>query len=128
MVSGRQMLIVEDERDIANCLAEFFTLHGYSVISTFSGEEALAYVEKGEADVILLDVLLPGLSGLEVLKRIKRMRPNTRVIMVTALDAEDVRREARRYGACGFVTKPFDFSHHTWSSLLPAPPIQPHTT
>ena len=120
------MLIVEDERDIANCLADFFTLHGYSVISTFSGEEALAHVEKGEADVILLDVLLPGLSGLEVLKRIKRMRPQARVIMVTAIDAEDIRMEARRHGACGFVTKPFDFSRHTWSSLLPTPPVHPH--
>ena len=124
----RQMLIVEDERDIANCLAEFFTLHGYAVISTFSGEEALTHVEKGETDVILLDVLLPGLSGLEVLKRIKRMRPKTRVIMVTAIDAEDVRIEARRHGACGFVTKPFDFSHHTWSSILSAPPIEPQAT
>ncbi len=122
------MLIVEDERDIANCLAEFFTMHGYSVNSTFSGEEALAHVEKREADVILLDVLLPGLSGLEVLKRIKRMRPNTRVIMVTALDTEDVRMEAHRHGACGFVTKPFDFSRHTWSSILPAPLIQPQAT
>ena len=119
----RRMLIVEDERDIANCLAEFFTLHGYSVSSTFSGEEALTHIQKDGADVILLDVLLPGLSGLEVLKRIKRMRPQTRVIMVTAMDAEDIRMEAHRHGACGFVTKPFDFSRHTWSSLLPAPPI-----
>ena len=117
------MLIVEDEPDIASCLAEFFTLHGYSVVSTFSGEEALAYVKKSQADVILLDVLLPGLSGLEVLKRVKRMRPHTRVIMVTAVDTEEVRMEACRNGACGFVTKPFDFSRHTWSSLLPAPPI-----
>jgi DNA-binding response OmpR family regulator len=114
------MLIVEDERDICECLRDFFTMRGFTVVSAFSGEEALQALEERTADVILLDILLPGLSGIEVLKRAKAKHPNTRIIMVTALDQDDLRDAARRYGAEGYVTKPFDFSDATWSPALAA--------
>ncbi|MBI4342915.1 MAG: response regulator [Candidatus Omnitrophica bacterium] len=114
----RRMLIVEDERDIADCLQQFFQAHGFTVASAFSGEEALTRLEEGEAEVILLDILLPGLSGIEILKRAKALYPRARVIMVTALDRDELRVQAHRYGACGYITKPFDFSKETWAAVF----------
>jgi len=114
----RQMLIVEDERDICDCLEQFFSAKGFTVASVFSAEEALERLKATAPDVILLDILLPGLSGLELLKRARALHPSVRVIMVTALDRDDLRREAYFLGASGYVTKPFDFSDYTWSAAL----------
>ena len=117
----RRMLIVEDERDICDCLEQFFSSRGFSVASAFSGEDALKLLEERTADVILLDILLPGVSGLEVLKRAKQLRPGARIIMVTSVDQDDVRAQARRYGASAYITKPFDFSEATWFPALSVP-------
>jgi len=114
----RQMLIVEDELDVCDCLEAFFQARGFAVVAAFSGEEALARLEESVPDVILLDILLPGLSGIEVLKHAKTRYPHTRVVMVTALDREDLRYEAQHYGAAAYITKPFDFSEETWSAVL----------
>ena len=114
----RRMLIVEDERDIVDCLEQFFTAQGFTVSSAFSGEEALKRLAETDAEVMLLDILLPGLSGIEVLRRAKKLYPRVRVVMVTALDRDDLRIQAHRYGASGYVTKPFDFSQDTWSAIL----------
>ena len=115
------MLIVEDELDIADCLEQFFTQRGYSVVSTFSGEEALDWLKERSAEVILIDILLPGLSGIEVLKRAKQIHPRAQVVMATALDQRNFREEAERYGACDYVTKPFDFSDEAWAMILRRP-------
>jgi len=113
------MLIVDDEQDICDCLAAFFSSRGFSVSAAFSGEEALEWLADDDgADVILLDILLPGLSGIEVLKHVKTLHPKARVIMVTGLDQDELRAQARRYGAAAYITKPFDFSDATWSSAL----------
>ena len=114
----QRMLIVDDERDICDCLEQFFRAKGFSVISAFSGEEALAQIEHGPVDVVLLDILLPGLSGIEVLKRLKARYPYVRVVMVTALEQHDLQEAAQRYGAAAYITKPFDLSESTWSSVL----------
>ena len=115
-----RMLIVEDERDIADCLVDFFSARGFSVISAFSGEEALEHLldEQEAADVILLDILLPGLSGIEVLKRAHALRPRAKIVMVTSVDQEDIREQAFHYGASGYVIKPFDFSTATWRTVF----------
>mgnify|MGYP001564873608 FL=1 len=114
----KQMLIVEDERDICDCLEQFFSAKGFAVASAFSAEEALERLKGAAPDVILLDILLPGLSGIELLKRARALHPSARVIMVTALDRDELRREAYFLGAVGYVTKPFDFSDTTWSAAL----------
>ena len=115
------MLIVEDERDLCECLQEFFESRGFSIRVVYSGEEALECVARESPDVILLDILLPGLSGLEVLKRVKQSLPNTRIVMVTGLDGIELRAEARLYGAAAYITKPYDFRDATWSSVLGNP-------
>jgi DNA-binding response OmpR family regulator len=114
----RRMLIVDDQLDICGCLEDYFSARGFAVVSAFSGEQALQTLEHQPPDVVLLDILLPGLSGLEVLKRIRQLCPTAKVIMVTALDQGELRAEARRCGACGYITKPFDFSEATWSAVF----------
>ena len=121
MATTQRMLIVEDEQDIADCLGQFFASRGFAVASAFSGEEALTLLKDHVADVILLDILLPGLSGIEVLRRVRELHPKARVIIVTALDQEDLRQQAHRYGAVGYVTKPFDFSEDTWYPVFTTP-------
>ena len=121
LATMRRMLIVDDERDICDCLQQFFASRGFSVATAFSGEEALMRITQGGADVVLLDILLPGLSGMEVLRRLKELTPRVQVVMVTGLDQTHLRAEAYRYGAAAYVTKPFDFSDATWSSVLAAP-------
>ena len=114
----RRMLIVEDEQDISDCLQTFFSSRGFAVNSAFSGEEAIAHLKEHPADVVLLDILLPGLSGIEVLKRVKEFLPHAKIIMVTGLDQTDLRNQAYRYGAAAYITKPFDFSNTTWAPVL----------
>ena len=117
----RRMLIVDDEHDICECLGDFFSSRGFAVRCTFSGEQALEQILNGEtADVIILDIMLPGISGLEVLKRVKECCPEATVMMITALTEPGIRQEAEAHGAVGLVTKPFDFSERTWSPILRA--------
>lgn len=114
----RQMLVIEDERDICDCLQQFFSRRGFEVVSAFSGEEAIARLATGTPDVVLLDILLPGLTGIEILKRIKQLAPHARVVIITALDRVDLREQAMRYGAAAYITKPFDFTDAAWSVVL----------
>ena len=119
----RRILIVDDQQDICDCLGQFFSARGFSVRSAFSGEEALKHLhmDTQTPDVIILDILLPGLSGIEVLKRIRSTHPTVRVLMVTALDQTELRLQAHRYGASAYITKPFNFSNETWAAALSSP-------
>jgi len=116
-----RILIVDDEPDIRDCLQSFFTARGFSVAYAFSGEEAIDQLTSQVADVILLDINLPGLSGLEVLKRVKDLSPSCRVVMLSAFDEPYLRSQAAAYGAYGYITKPFNFSEATWAPVLSHP-------
>lgn len=115
---ARRMLIVDDEQRLCQSLAEFFGLRGFAVRSAHSGEEALACLKEGPVDVALIDILLPGIHGLEVVKQAKRLYPTARIVVITALEDEDLKAQATALGADGYVTKPFDLSDATWASVL----------
>jgi len=114
----RRILIVDDEQDICECLRDFFSSRGFSVTMAYSGEEALERLSEGDVDVIVLDIVLPGISGLEVLRRAKQLRPSTKIVMLTGLSHCELRDYAHDCGARGYVTKPFDFSEQTWASVF----------
>lgn len=120
-VTERRMLVVDDEQDIGSLLVDFFSSRGFSASWAFSGEEALTRLAQTPTDILILDIKLPGLSGIEILRRVKEQYPHVRVVMVTALDQEDLRQQAQRYGAAGYITKPFDFADHTWSVVWDKP-------
>ena len=108
---GARVLVVDDTPANVEMLSRRLLRHGYSVCTASDGETALRMLEEQPFDVILLDVMMPGLSGLDVLKTIRRTRASTElpVIMATAKDTSHDVVEALELGASDYVTKPLDF-------------------
>jgi DNA-binding response OmpR family regulator len=106
-----RILLVDDEPQFREMIAEYLVGERFEVLEAASGEEALLHVTTERPDLVLLDLMMPGIGGLETLRRIKIMRPETCVIMVTAVDDLDVARSALAAGAADYVTKPFTFQY-----------------
>ncbi len=100
------VLIVEDEESYRDALSFMLTKEGFEVILAADGEEGLAQFERHGADIVLLDLMMPGLSGTEVCRRL-RQRSTVPIIMVTARDAEIDKVVGLELGADDYVTKPF---------------------
>lgn len=107
----KKILVVDDEPRVCGMLKEFLETRGYAVISALSGHEALAAVQEERPDLILLDILMPGMNGLEALQRIREIDPTAGVIMLTALQDEGVAREAMQKEAYDYLTKPVDLPY-----------------
>ena len=103
-----KVLIVDDEYSVLEALQEYLTLRGYEVIVSGRGDEAVEVVRQEKPQVVLLDIRLPGLSGMDVLRQIRPMDPKLQIIMITALDDEGLRKEALELGATAFAFKPLD--------------------
>jgi DNA-binding response OmpR family regulator len=101
------ILIVEDEHSIRTALADFLDLHGFKVTTAADGLEARQIVDKNRFDLILLDLMLPGVSGEELCCRWRRDGIQTPVIMVTAKGQEKDRVKGLDIGADDYITKPF---------------------
>jgi DNA-binding response OmpR family regulator len=106
-----RVLVVDDEPDAVELLREFLTAKGYEVTDASDGEEALRRVKEDRPHLILLDVRMPKLNGLEVLKRVREIDREVGVIMVTAVNEEDTGREALKLGAYDYITKPLDLQY-----------------
>lgn len=103
-----QILLVEDEESVREAFALRLADHGYLVQTAGSGEEALATLRTYEPDILVLDLLMPNLSGLDVLARVKHVAPNLLVILLTARGTVKDAVEAMRLGAFDFVAKSID--------------------
>ncbi len=104
--SGASILVVDDEREIVRALQRALKAHGYAVLTASSGEEAVELVAKQHPDLLLLDLLLPGISGLEVCRQV-RVASNVPIIVLSVKDAESDKIEALDLGADDYVAKPF---------------------
>jgi DNA-binding response OmpR family regulator len=102
---------VDDEPEFREMLAEYLGGKGFEVVEAGSGEEALLQIPVARPHVVLLDLMMAGIGGMEALQRIKALQPETCVIMVTAVDDLDVARGALSAGATDYVTKPFTFQY-----------------
>jgi len=106
--SGATILVIDDEAGIRESLEVLLTLEGYTVDMAVDGEEGLRVLEQESYDLVLLDLALPGQSGMELLPQIKERHPDLPVIMITAYGTVDNVVEAVRAGAENFVQKPWD--------------------
>ena len=103
------ILLVEDERRLAQVTRRVLEEEGHTVDLAYDGEDGLAMAKDGSHDVIILDILLPGLDGIEVCKRLRRDHVDTAILLLTALDAVDDRVRGLDAGADDYLPKPFAF-------------------
>ena len=102
------ILIAEDDTDINNMLEELLSLNGYHTIQAFSGTEALLHVKQNPPAAVILDLMLPGMSGEDVLTQIKNADSKTAVIVASAKEDVNTRISLLKKGADDYITKPFD--------------------
>ncbi len=103
-----KILIVDDQFGIRILLSEIFQKDGYETYQAANGLQALNIVTENEPDIVILDMKIPGMDGLEILRRLKEMNPNIKVIMMTAYGELDMINEAMKLGAITHFAKPFD--------------------
>ena len=103
-----KVLVVDDEKYICDILNEYLSLQGYEVKIAVSGEEALDKFDEDRFDLVLLDVSLPGMSGMDVLARIKKMDAGTGVIMLSGYGDFNIVKEALQTGADHYMQKPME--------------------
>jgi DNA-binding NtrC family response regulator len=115
----RRLLIVDDEPLILEVLTEHFKTD-YDVETALNGADALGAILRARPDVVMLDINMPRMNGVEVLKDIKQIDESIAVIMVTANEQVAMAAEALRNGAFGYVPKPFDFRYldHMLATIL----------
>ncbi len=105
------ILVVDDDRDICNLLTDVLEGEGYAVQAVMDGQAALSALRHQPFDLALVDILLPGLSGLDLLKRLKEQVPAMPVILITCKQDPETILQALRAGAGEYVTKPFDLAY-----------------
>lgn len=102
-----RIMIVDDEVHVARILAESVRLQGHEAIVANSGPEGLSLLDQRPIDLVFLDIVMPKLSGIEVLRRIRETRPALPVIVITGNASAEEVHEARRLGVTDVIEKPF---------------------
>lgn len=103
---SRRILVVDDDRQMVRTLRDILAFRGWPSDGAYSGEEAVAAVRERDYAVVLMDVRMGGMNGVEALRTMKRMRPAIQVILMTAYTASDLLAEAEREGALRILPKP----------------------
>ena len=106
-MKGKSVLIVDDEKNIRLTLSQTLEGRGVETETAANGEEALAKLKEREFSLILLDLKMPGIDGMEVLRQISKIRPDIRIIIITAYGTIESAVEAMKLGAADFIQKPF---------------------
>ncbi len=106
----KRILIVDDEETITFSLYQSFILsrEPYEVVTAETGEEALQKFQEKPFDLVITDIFLPGISGFDLLRQIKKNKPETDFIVITAYGSDDKKEEAQKEGARLYIEKPFD--------------------
>lgn len=104
----RKVLLVDDEVDFVDTLSERLQARWFKTAVTYSGEEALDKIEEDQPDVMILDLKMPGIDGIEVLRRVKQTHPDTEVIILTGHGSEKEKQLAFELGAFAYLEKPVD--------------------
>ena len=108
VLQGASILIADDDPSVREFLETVLRKEGCRVLTASDGQQAVAAASRQKVDVVLLDLRMPGVSGLEALQRLLEVDERVVVIVLTGYGALDTAREAMRLGAYDYVTKPFD--------------------
>jgi len=106
-----RILVVDDEIHACDVLEKFFNLKGYEVYTAQDGQAAINKVKEFRPHIVLLDIMMPGMGGIDVLKEIKKIDPAAGVIMVTAVADEELAKRALELGAYDYITKPVNLNY-----------------
>ena len=104
-----RVLIIEDDEEMRSLLEDFFVEEGFETDSISNGYDAFGKLAKKRFDLVVTDVWMPGVTGLDILPRIKKIQPGVAIIVITAFGAERVRRKAFERGANAYLEKPIHF-------------------
>jgi len=107
---AKRLLIVDDEETLTFSLYQSFIIsrNDYEIITAGSGEEALQRIREGQFDLVITDIFMPGISGLELLAQVKRQYPQIKFVIMTAYGTSDKQDEALQLGAEYYIEKPFE--------------------
>jgi DNA-binding response OmpR family regulator len=111
MAKAKKILIVDDEDTLRELVRNELEHNGFEVVEAPGGAEALSYLVGNEVDLVILDIKMPGLGGLDVLQRIREDDLARKVIMLTGVGELKIARESLELGASDFMSKPFDMSN-----------------
>lgn len=100
------ILVVDDDKDNANSMAELFEFEGHRAHVVYNGFDAIAACQKANFDLSFLDVMMPGMNGVESFLAIRKLRPQAHVYMMSGYSVEELLKQAVDYGALGLLTKP----------------------
>ena len=103
-----KVLLVDDEQKFVQALSERLQMRDLENETVYDGDEALSFVDNKEPDVMVLDLKMPGIDGMEVLRRVKKKFPNIRVIILTGHGTDRDEEESRRIGVFDYLKKPVD--------------------
>jgi len=109
MTQKANILLIDDEQESCQALSHLLSQVGYIVQSCHSGEEAFEFLEKQQFDLIISDLFLPGISGIDIIRQIKDDAPEIGVILITGKASAETAVEAMKEGALDYITKPFNF-------------------
>jgi len=105
----KRILIVEDDEEMRYLLKDFFMEEGFEIDAVSNGSEAFRRLVKEPFDLVITDIRMPGLTGLDILPGIKKLQPETSIIVITAFGSEEVHRRAFERGATAYLEKPIHF-------------------
>ena len=101
-----RLLVVDDEVDVCDFVKNFFKERNFEVLVAYNGQEALEVVNDKHPEIILLDLRMPVMDGMDTLKEIHKKSENAKVIVITAVEDTQVAEEAKKHGAIDYITKP----------------------
>ena len=107
----KKILIVDDELEICSLLRRFFQREGYQVVTCTDGGGAITLVNQEHPDLIILDMRMSGISGVEVLRILREQYGDVKIVMLSGVSDEDVVQETLRLGADAYLIKPFRLEH-----------------
>jgi DNA-binding response OmpR family regulator len=110
-VPTARILVIDDNLTVVDILATALGEEGYGVLSAVTSDEGLKLFILSQPDLVLLDIALPGMNGIDMLKRIRSIAPTARVVMVSGTADVMLARQALELGALAYVDKPFDLAY-----------------